>query len=252
MTEQNHALDQAKAQVESIVEMVAALECDYEELETLREAFKDARVVGWNMPGYMPDSEPFRVDDADAAREALADEMDDVAETIEGELADDAIDNDPKEADIARELREQAALLRASDCDEYGRTIGNTHYWFTTAAERDPEDDKELIELEQAAGDCESEEQAREAIQNDALEVQVREDWHNPGEQHNTPSEFYILLCTGGPAVRIMGELDNALQPSRAWLEYQDWGTPWTELVSMESHERDALLTYCQQFFFGE
>jgi hypothetical protein len=247
MSEKNRAREQASAQMESITEMVAAMGCDYDELETLREAFKDARIVGWNMPGYMPDSEPFRVDDASDAREALATEMEERA---------DAIDEANDEGDLERhdektELREQAALLRDSDCEEYGRTIGNTHYWFTTVNEKNPQDDSELIDLEKAAGDCENEEQARERIQHDALEVQVRSDWHNPGEEHNTPSEFYILLCTGGPAVRIMGELDNHLQPSRAWIEYQDWATPWTEYHG-ENFDSDALLTYCHQFFFGE
>ena len=45
-----------------------------------------------------------------------------------------------------------------------------------------------------------------------------------------TPEEFEILLCTGGPACRIVGDLDESCQPSSARIEHQDWGTPWTEL----------------------
>jgi hypothetical protein len=108
----------------------------------------------------------------------------------------------------------------------------------------------ELRELEEAANGNESEDEARERIQEDALEVQVRGEWHNPGETHNTPSEFYILLCTGGPAVRIMGELNAFCEPARAWIEYQDWGTPWTHAVNVI--DQDTLLQYCQQFYFGE
>jgi hypothetical protein len=95
------------------------------------------------------------------------------------------------------------------------------------------------------------EEEARERIQEDPLSIQVREGWHSPGEEGEL-EEFEILLCTGGPAVRIRGELNAHKEPDRAWLEYQDWFTSWTELVAIESWQRKALLTYCQQFYFGE
>lgn len=109
---------------------------------------------------------------------------------------------------------------------------------------------EEMKELEESSNDCKDEDEARERIQEDALEVQVRSDWHSPGEQQNTPTEFYILLCTGGPAVRIMGELNNYCEPCRAWIEYQDWGTPWTHAVGVI--DQDTLLQYCRQFWFGE
>lgn len=112
------------------------------------------------------------------------------------------------------------------------------------------ENGQELAELEEAANGNDSEDEAREAIQNDALEVQVRSDWHTPSTLSDSASEFYILLCTGGPAVRIMGELDDNCYPCRAWIEYQDWGTPWTHAVSVI--DQDVLLQYCRQFYFGE
>lgn len=114
----------------------------------------------------------------------------------------------------------------------------------------DESDAEELRELEENAGEYDSQDEAREAIQQDALEVQVRNDWHNPGETDNTPTEFYILLCTGGPAVRIMGEIDEHGDPSRAWIEYQDWGTPWTHLVNAPV-EDESLLTYCREYVFA-
>lgn len=61
--------------------------------------------------------------------------------------------------------------------------------------------------------------------------------------------EFMILLSTGGPALRIRGELSSG-EPDRAWLEYQDWGTPWTEHVATGS-DHAALLTFCRVFYFG-
>lgn len=105
----------------------------------------------------------------------------------------------------------------------------------------------ELAELEDAAGDCTDEDDARDNIQEDPLDVQVRSDWTNPGETLEA-DEFMILLCTGGPAVRIVGELDRG-EPCRAWLEYRDWGTPWTQWFGASS---ETLCQYAAHFFFGE
>lgn len=93
------------------------------------------------------------------------------------------------------------------------------------------------------------EDEARERIQEDALSVEVRSDWQSLGEDL-TPAEFCILLCTGGPAVRIIGDLVRG-EPSRPRVQHQDWGTPWTEYFPT-AEEREALQTYCQQFYFGE
>lgn len=120
---------------------------------------------------------------------------------------------------------------------------------FDDLAQWDNENAEELAQLVEDAGDCTSREEAEERIQEDPLETQVRSDWHSPGETDIKPSEFYILLCTGGPAVRIMGELDQYGQPDRAWLEYQDWGTPWTQYFDADGA---TLVQYAQQFYFGE
>lgn len=114
----------------------------------------------------------------------------------------------------------------------------------------DIENGEELDELSTAAGDCESRDDAEQRVHEDPLSVEVRSDWAQPGDDM-TPGEFRILLCTGGPAVQIRGELDDYRQPRRAWLEYQDWGTPWTQYIG-ENLDAAALLTYCQQFYFGE
>lgn len=106
---------------------------------------------------------------------------------------------------------------------------------------------EELAELEDAAGECEDEDAARDNIQEDPLGVQVRSDWTNPCKTLEA-GEFMILLCTGGPAVRIVGELNRG-EPCRAWLEYQDWGTPWTQWFGAKS---DTLCEYAANFFFGE
>jgi len=165
----NHAEDQARVQCESIAEMVAALECDYDRLEELREARSD-----WNL----------------------------------------------------------------SD--------GSKGPW----CEGNPDDAAELADLESGAEGCESEDEARERIMEDPLEITVRSDWQAMGETLK-PAEFCILLCTGGPAVRIVGDLDRGEEPSRPRVEYQDWGTPWTEYFPTPE-QRDALQAYCACFYFGE
>lgn len=90
---------------------------------------------------------------------------------------------------------------------------------------------------------------ARERIMEDPLSVEVRSGWQSLGETLE-PSEFCILLCAGGPAVRIVGDLDRG-EPSRPRVEHQDWGTLWTEYFPTEE-EQAALQTYCHQFYFGE
>lgn len=58
---------------------------------------------------------------------------------------------------------------------------------------------------------------------------------------------FHITLAGGGPAVRITGDLDEHNQPDRAWLEYSDWGTPWTEF---RGADREILLRYAERHIF--
>jgi len=107
---------------------------------------------------------------------------------------------------------------------------------------------EELQELTEQASGYDSEDAVREAINNDPLSVEVRSDWHSLGETLEA-SEFRILLCTGGPAAQIRGELDEHNEPCRAWIEYQDWGTTWTRFFDAE---QETLLDYCRQFYFGE
>jgi hypothetical protein len=185
----DHAQDQARAQYESIAAMLAAVDCDYDRLEELRDE-----------------------------REELTEAVKDAAH--EYHYADEV--NLAETTDALNEARE--ALTQ----------------WETDNAE-------ELAELEAQAGDCESEESARERINEGPLSVEVRSDWASPGEPLEA-AEFCILLCTGGPAVRIRGELDRG-EPVRAWIEYQDWGTPWTQYFGADS---GTLCRYSSFFFFGE
>lgn len=163
--EKDTAQDQARAQVESIVSMVAALDVDYDRLEELREA---------------------------------------------------------RDADSENRTPEEWA----------------TYY---------PDDAAELRELEVAAGDCSDSDDARERIERDALSVEVRSDWVAPGEDL-TPSEFRIVLCTGGPHVEIVGDLNQHHEPCSVRVLYKDWGTSG-ELFDFD---HAAVLRYCSVFYFGE
>lgn len=91
--------------------------------------------------------------------------------------------------------------------------------------------------------------------------------WNNAEEYHNEDAaqqiinedalsaeivkSYEILLCTGGPAARIVGELNDGGEPTTARLEYQDWGTPWTEYET-NRFQYESLMKYVEQFYFGE
>jgi len=93
------------------------------------------------------------------------------------------------------------------------------------------------------------------------LSVLVRSGWYSPVRQglplctsEGAPEEFEILLSTGGPACRIIGQLDRG---SVAWqsgcrpvMQHQDWFKPWTE--SSYDIDTNALLWFCEQFYYGE
>lgn len=178
--EANWVENVGKPAADSLREMVAALECDYDRLEELKDS--------------------------------LGDRFDELPEPDEG------MEN-----------------------------LGFLHYLADLVAQGD-EDAVELKELEEAAGECDDADDARERIQEDALSVQVRSGWVTPGDDM-TAEEFEILLTTGGPAVRILGELDEHGEPYRAWLEVQDWGKPWTHYY--ESGLDEVCLAYARCFCFA-
>lgn len=177
----NHAEQNAAAWAASIAEMVAALECDYDRLQELRDE-----------------------------REALTDTL--------------------KENE-----REQFNVDAAKfDLQQWDEQYGDEFSELTQAATVEGE-------LQDNPDDV------RERIQESALSVQVRSGWTDPGADMQA-EEFEILLTTGGPALRIRGELGEHQEPDRAWLEYQDWGTPWTQYFKVE---QSTLLSFARCFYFG-
>jgi hypothetical protein len=119
---------------------------------------------------------------------------------------------------------------------------------------------EELVTCLEHAEDCDytacgadcphDEDEAREAIRDNALSVEVRTDWHPVGAvEAAKPTHYRILLATGGPAVQLVGTLDDGNQPDSAVLQYQDWLTPWFSYLLTDAEEQ-TLLTYAQQFYF--
>ena len=74
-------------------------------------------------------------------------------------------------------------------------------------------------------------------------------------EIHNYPLEvkktqgYELLLGWGGPAVRIVGKLNDNGEPETAELQGQDWGTPWERT---ENQDEETLLHFAQHFYFAD
>jgi hypothetical protein len=105
------------------------------------------------------------------------------------------------------------------------------------------------------------EDKVRERIEETPLSVLVRSDWfeshilsddspHTRGLVYISPAEFEILLCTGGPAVRIVGGLDRG-QPDTVHLQWSEWGVPWTDYPLTRQEEEDVL-EFAGCFYYGE
>lgn len=108
-----------------------------------------------------------------------------------------------------------------------------------------------LQDVDDAARDLyHDEDDTRQRIDELPLDIEVRSDWHHPGDQ-DPPREYLILLCTGGPAVHITGDLDEYGEPETARIEYQDWFTYWAQLP-INREQENYLLDYARCFYFGE
>lgn len=157
---------------------------------------------------------------------------------------DDAIAQAQEDYDVAVQGHDEAGTDFV-EAQELAQEIDDAT---AALAQWDKDNGEELAELVRLAEEFPDEDAARERIQEAPLSVQVRSDWTDPGQPMEA-AEFEILLSTGGPALRIVGELDEHREPCRAWMEHQDWGTPWTRFFDVE---RETLLTFCRQFHFGE
>ena len=87
----------------------------------------------------------------------------------------------------------------------------------------------------------------KQAIDETPLSIEVRGGWLPVGTyEPDRPTDYRILLCVGGTAVRIVGWLDGYGNPETASLEYQDWFIPWTEY---KNHDY-VLLDFARMFYY--
>lgn len=106
-----------------------------EELQEKRQPW----AAGWNMPGYMPDSEPAAFSGWESARSYLRDEIERAAEETDNK----------EEAKALQETAERVDAL--NDGDEFGETTGTYHWWLTNLgadAGLDRDESEELAALE--------------------------------------------------------------------------------------------------------
>ena len=144
--------------------------------------------------------------------------------------------------------------------DKYEHARANARGWYDSIVE--------MVEaLAQADANCDdiAQDSARDAITESVLSVEVRSDWYGPGEEQK-PDEYRILLTTGGPALQMVGALNEYGEPETAELQMQDWGTPWLEWepllvspamslderIAARNGYRETLLTFARCFYFGE
>jgi hypothetical protein len=138
--------------------------------------------------------------------------------------------------------------------------LDNARSWWTNIVEM--LEALEVAEEQALTGDDE----ARERILESILSVEVRSGWHTPDDEDgDTPAEYRILLTTGGPALQIVGDLDEYGEPETAKLQSQDWFKPWTDVpaqallpdtkddqpISLDEQVTATLLTFVQCFYFG-
>lgn len=105
------------------------------------------------------------------------------------------------------------------------------------------------------SGDPEALDEARQRIHEDPLSVQARTEWIDPNQFHHPeinvePMEYRILLCTGGPAVQIVGSLNQYGEPVSAVIEHNDWFGGWESYLLNDEEEEDVL-EYARSFYYG-
>jgi hypothetical protein len=125
---------------------------------------------------------------------------------------------------------------------EKNHAIQNARGWLSSI--------REMIKgLESEDGPTRDE--ADTAIMDSPLSIEVRDGWRTPGgKAEGGPDEYRILLTTGGPALRLIGTLEDGT-PTTVRMEWQDWGTPWTAM-RLSARDEAACLAFASRFYFGE
>lgn len=126
--------------------------------------------------------------------------------------------------------------------DKYEHARQNAEGWLQTL-----DDLRTRYEAATLTDDMSAAEAVEREILDAPLSVMVRSTWHEPG-QDTDPQEYEILLTTGGPALRITGQLDEYCERVSAELQGQDWGVPWLRMDAPD----DLLRWFASFFSYGE
>lgn len=95
------------------------------------------------------------------------------------------------------------------------------------------------------------EERAREAIEQGHYGIELRGGWYAPGgRDEDGAQEYCVTLGGGGPAMRIVGELEDG-SPSTARYQFQDWFKPWTD-AELSEKESAILLQWVGHLYFED
>lgn len=143
----------------------------------------------------------------------------------------------------ALRLSREGSTIDCGQCEGTGRTA---------SASNGEDEDCPVCDGSGLIDNPHDEDEARQAIDESPLSVEVREGWKTPGSTDAEPEEFRILLTTGGPALQIVGTLGLHGQPEDPRLQWQDWGTPWTTYHDTTEEEDSALEEFARCFYFGE
>lgn len=214
-----NAKQQAQAQVSSIVGMIRALDCDFDRLEELRES---RYVSGFNVSGFLPVAAPDIHETFDDAKRDIIYWIKRAEESAETEEMAESL------CAFAESVNLESAPFSLQGPD-------GLQYWVELNSE-------ELAELEEQAGEYESEDEARDAIYGTPLSIEVRSGWHNPHEDAGDPEEFRIVLCTGGPHVELTGDIGGTVR-----VVFKDWGESGEYYPNAD--ERRALDTFVSMLF---
>lgn len=209
-----NAKQQAQAQVSSIVDMIRALDCDFDRLEELRES---RYVSGFNVSGFLPVAAPDIHETFDDAKRDIIYWIKRAEESAETEEMAESL------CAFAESVNLESAPFSLQGPD-------GLQYWVELNSE-------ELAELEEQAGEYESEDEARDAIYGTPLSIEVRSGWHAVGEDAGDPEEFRVVLCTGGPRVELTGDIGGTVR-----VVFKDWDESGEYYPNAD--ERSALDTF--------
>ena len=145
--------------------------------------------------------------------------------------------------------------------DKYDDARQNARNWYDSIVEM-----VEALAQADANRDDIAQDSARDAITESVLSVEVRSDWYTLDNASHEPAEYRLLLTTGGPALQLVGALNEYGEPETAELRMRDWVLPWLEWepllfnptmsrderIAARNGYRETLLTFARCFYFGE